>query len=117
MGGRPDDLVTRLAAARDEAARRVEGLTRDFGAIVEEAALATPDDEHDPEGQTLGFERQQLAALLDAARGQVAALDAAIARARDGSYGMCARCGGTIAEERLAAIPTTTRCIACASRP
>ena len=30
-----------------------------------------------------------------------------------GSYGVCESCGGTIGEERLAAVPEATRCISC----
>jgi DnaK suppressor protein len=40
-------------------------------------------------------------------------------RARDrkarGSYGICEDCGGKIGDERLAALPDSTRCMACQS--
>lgn len=38
----------------------------------------------------------------------------ALARLRDGTYGICARCGEPISEQRLAALPTAIYCIACA---
>jgi RNA polymerase-binding transcription factor DksA len=38
----------------------------------------------------------------------------ALARLDDGSYGSCARCGGSIARGRLEALPYTSVCIACA---
>lgn len=41
-------------------------------------------------------------------------LQAALARIEDGSYGICAGCGGEIAEGRLAAIPEATLCVKCA---
>ena len=40
-------------------------------------------------------------------------VDAALARLRDGSYGVCVDCGETIAAARLAAYPTATRCVEC----
>ena len=78
------------------------------------ASSTTGDDEHDPEGATIGFERAQAQALLDRAIARVAELDAAVARAADGTYGVCVSCGASIGAERLAARPGTDRCIACA---
>ena len=40
-------------------------------------------------------------------------VDAAFARLRDGSYGVCIDCGEPIAPARLSAYPTATRCIEC----
>ncbi len=40
-------------------------------------------------------------------------IDSALARLADGSYGVCADCGGPISPKRLAAIPSAERCIAC----
>ena len=39
-----------------------------FDAVVEAASDVATDDEHDPEGHTIAWERQQIAGLLDAAR-------------------------------------------------
>ena len=41
------------------------------------------------------------------------AIDAALKRIEDGTYGTCVNCGKPIAEERLAAIPWATHCIDC----
>ena len=38
----------------------------------------------------------------------------ALARIEDGSYGICAQCGITIAEARLDAVPEATHCQGCA---
>lgn len=40
---------------------------------------------------------------------------AALARIEAGDYGVCEECGSDIAPARLAALPTATRCIKCAS--
>ena len=72
------------------------------------------DDEHDPEGATIAFERQQVAALLAQARQRLADVDDALARAATGDYGTCESCGRPIAPERLAARPAARTCIDCA---
>ena len=40
-------------------------------------------------------------------------VDAALARLRAGSYGLCVDCGDAIAPARLSAYPTATRCLEC----
>jgi RNA polymerase-binding protein DksA len=44
---------------------------------------------------------------------ELRAVDAALARIDDGSYGTCTRCGGDIGDARLRANPSAERCIAC----
>lgn len=111
----PGDLRVQLEAERQAALDRLSALDRDFGAIVEAAEQANADDEHDPEGATIAFERQHIAALLDQAREQLTQVDAALGRLDSGSYGRCGRCGQPIGAGRLAARPTATACIGCAS--
>jgi DnaK suppressor protein len=106
----------RLEAERAAAAGRLAGLEREFGSVVESASQANADDEHDPEGATLAFERQHIAALVEQARQRLAEIDAALARVAAGSYGSCGRCGLPIAPERLVARPAATTCITCAGR-
>jgi RNA polymerase-binding transcription factor len=102
-----------LAAAQERALARLASLEREFGGIVAAARDAGADDEHDPEGATLAFERQHVAALADAAREDLAEIQAALARLADGSYGICQVCGARISGERLAARPTARTCVGC----
>lgn len=76
--------------------------------------MSPPDDEHDPEGSTIGFERALVIDLLSQAQSDVADLDDALDRLGRGAYGTCGRCGAPIPPERLAAQPTTLSCLACA---
>ena len=103
-----------LLAERARARERVAALEREFAALAEAAGAAGTDDEHDPEGATLAFERQHAAALLEAAREQVAAVDAALRRLAEDRYGVCDRCGQPIGAERLAARPAAATCVRCA---
>jgi RNA polymerase-binding transcription factor DksA len=45
------------------------------------------------------------------------ALVAALERVRDGTYGVCERCGHDIPFGRLLVIPEVTHCVACQKRP
>jgi DnaK suppressor protein len=105
------DLLNEERVATHE---RVQTLAGSLSDIVSNTEGANADDEHDPEGSTIAFERAQVSALLDAARLHLDALDAALARLSSGTYGECQRCGGAIAPERLAARPDAVDCIACA---
>ena len=103
-----------LLAEQARAGQRVAALEREFAELAEAAGAAGTDDEHDPEGATLAFERQHVAALLEAAREQVATVDAALRRLDEGRYGVCDRCGQPIGAERLAARPAAATCVRCA---
>lgn len=109
---------TRLGAVRDETLRTIAELEREFGGIAASLAGGSSggDDEHDPEGATVAFERQHVAALLSQARSQLAAIDAALAKLDLGVYGRCDSCGGPIGPERLVARPAALTCVRCASR-
>jgi DnaK suppressor protein len=104
-----------LARARVETLAQIDALVREFDQVVDASRQSNADDEHDPEGATIAFERQQVAALLDSARRRLADVDDALARVEAGEYGTCATCRRPIAPERLAARPSARTCIACAS--
>jgi RNA polymerase-binding transcription factor DksA len=92
-------------------------MTAEFDEIVAGSAGSNADDEHDPEGSTIAFERAQTAALLQDARAYLEELDGAAARLDAGSYWTCVRCGGPIAAARLVARPAARTCISCAAAP
>ena len=106
-----------LARERASTVQRIAALTREFDGIVESAALGATDDEHDPEGATIAFERAQTASWLEQARARLADLDQAIRRIEAGTYGRCEDCGQPITADRLAARPAARTCIGCAARP
>ncbi|HEY2240925.1 MAG TPA: TraR/DksA C4-type zinc finger protein [Streptosporangiaceae bacterium] len=112
---KPPGVRAALDAERRATLDQVAGLERDFGSIVAASQTDNADDEHDPEGATIAWERQHVAALLEQAREHLAAIDDALGRLSAGGYGRCEVCGQPIAPERLAARPTATRCLACAS--
>ncbi len=105
-----------LAAERAGALDRLAALERELAGIVESVGSGGTDDEHDPEGATLAFERQHVAALLGQARERLAAIGEALRRLGEGGYGICERCGAPIGAGRLAARPAVVTCIHCAAR-
>ena len=114
--GSPAVAASRIASARAEAETRSEALTVQIEALAEQQALTTHDDEHDPEGVTIGFERAQLLGLRAGAQKEISALDRATSRLRAGTYGRCANCGHVIPDARLEALPAAETCLNCATR-
>ena len=108
------EVRERISAERRRTHERIAALEAQFADIVESSADAVRDDEHDPEGATIAFERAQVASLLTAARAEIAALDLAASRLDGDGAGRCERCGQPIGVARLMARPSSARCIACA---
>lgn len=115
-------MSTQLAAyaadlARDRADEvdRIAGLRREFAEVVEASEANIADDEHDPEGSTIAYERTQIDALIRQAEAHLGEIDAALARLADGAYGRCEVCGDDIPAERLEARPTARTCVAHAA--
>jgi DnaK suppressor protein len=111
------DDAERIATARADAETRSAALAAQVQALAEQQALTTHDDEHDPEGVTIGFERAQILGLLAGARDEIAALDRAASRLRAGTYGRCLNCGRDIPGARLEALPAAEICLDCTGRP
>ena len=111
----PGAVAEALQAERHRALSLLADLTRGHRDIVAAAVDSNLDDEHDPEGATIAFERAQVDALMAQARHRLVEVDAARARLDRGSYGRCLACGGAIAPARLEARPTARTCITCAS--
>src|SRR3954464_8018364 len=107
--GRPE-----LAAARAATLRRIEALSGDVDAVIEAASDVATDDEHDPEGATIAFERARVGALLEQARVHLDDIDDALRRIDDGHYGGCEICREPIGSERLGPRPGARTCIRCA---
>jgi DnaK suppressor protein len=94
---------------------RIRATQGDLDAIVSASANANGDDEHDPEGSTIAFERAQVAALLARDESHLADVERALARLSAGDYAVCERCHSRISAERLAALPAVRTCFDCAN--
>jgi RNA polymerase-binding transcription factor DksA len=107
------DAQELLSAEKRTAMAHVDALTAEFDDIVAGTADGNSDDEHDPEGSTLAFERARVSALLSQERDYLIELERAGDRIADGTYGVCAWCGAAIPTERLAALPAARTCVQC----
>ena len=103
-----------LAAERRRTAERLLLLRADHAEVVEASRDTNADDEHDPEGQTIAYERSQVATLVRQAERHLDEVDAALVRVDDGTWGLCESCGARLPVGRLEARPTARTCVGCA---
>jgi RNA polymerase-binding transcription factor DksA len=116
MGTGGQSVREALWRARADVETQIVALTHDLDGVIEASRSSNADDEHDPEGATIAFERAQVAALLAGARQRLADLDAAMARHDAGTYGTCEVCAQPIPPQRLEVRPSARTCVPC-SRP
>lgn len=111
-----EEIAAVLHERRREALARLAGTDAEREAVVSAARESVTDDEHDPEGSTIAYERRILDALTHDMRERIAEVDAALGRIDAGTYGTCTRCHRPVPVERLRALPTASTCVACAAR-
>lgn len=105
-----------LGSHRDATLAQIAALTADLDAVAAATAGSNVDDEHDPEGSTVAYEREQLAAVRAQATTHLAEIDAAVDRLAAGRYGACEGCGRQIGADRIALLPAARLCVTCAAR-
>lgn len=100
------DRRTQLEERRAELVARMQQVEDEFASHTskdwEEAAIEQEDDE-------------VLERMGEAAREEIAKIDAAFQRMDAGEYGFCAKCGEEIGAERLDVLPFTPFCRNCAA--
>jgi DnaK suppressor protein len=109
-------LRSHLEADRERTGILIDTVSDEMGAFVSARRDTATDDEHDPEGPTLAFERSQASAILGSSQQHLSEIDAALQRMDDGRYGLCTKCGAGIALGRLQVRPQAALCISCAER-
>jgi DnaK suppressor protein len=97
------DLMQRIAQQRGGALGRVEAAAEQFG---------QSEDEH---AQNI-TERDLAFAIDEHESAELNAIQAALVRVREGTYGACIDCGQPIALARLQASPESERCVSCQTR-
>jgi RNA polymerase-binding protein DksA len=85
------------------------------GSIQDETQDSTADN-HPGDMATVTFDRELDYTLEESEGRLLEAIDAALGRIEDGTYGSCQACSEPIREERLEALPWTTQCIDCKRR-
>jgi RNA polymerase-binding transcription factor DksA len=101
VGQRKQQLEERLDELRSRLRRIEHDLEEPVSATFSEQALEREDEEV---LEDLGHAGQQ----------EIRMIEAALQRIEAGEYGICVRCGESIAEERLDILPHTPLCRNCA---
>jgi RNA polymerase-binding transcription factor DksA len=107
----PAAAVARLHEERAALRARTAQLDDDMAALIAASRDSNADDEHDPEGQTIAYERSQLSAVTSQTRTHLDEVEAALARVAAGTYGSCEVCHRPIDPDRLEARPTARTCV------
>jgi DnaK suppressor protein len=104
-------VAQRLREERAEVSTQLAAMTKDLESVFAASVDSNADDEHDPEGQTIAYERSQLSALIRAAQQHLSGIESATARLEQGGYGTCEVCLQPIPAARLEARPTARTCV------
>ena len=102
-----------LLAERSRVKQAIEYLHEENPGSIEDETQEIPSDNHLGDMATVTFDRELDYSLEENEERVLAAIDAALSRIEDGTFGVCRGCGEQIAPERLEALPYTTRCIDC----
>lgn len=104
-------LIEQLKQDKTDTLERARKLiTEDLRDSIGELSLI---DNHPADIGTAVYERSRDVAMHDRYIHHVAAIDSALQRWEEGSYGSCEHCGETIPFERLEVLPFTTVCTEC----
>lgn len=110
-----EQLRALLREHQEQARSRVTKLEADLDQLTRARRSESDDDEHDPEGEPLSTQWSMRAGLLQSARTDALAADAALRRLDEGRYGVCIVCRQPIPFSQLEARPFRERCVPCAS--
>ncbi|MEM8824462.1 MAG: TraR/DksA family transcriptional regulator [Pseudomonadota bacterium] len=103
--------MTPADAKRILLARRKE-LAGELDRIEDALDEPAPKDWEDAASERQGDEVLEAMGAQD--QTEIRAINAALGRIEDGSYGICVKCGNDILPARLAAVPTAALCRHCA---
>jgi RNA polymerase-binding transcription factor len=100
-----------LEGERDRLRHAAQAVHHEGSLLEETGDLAIGAGDHLADSATETFMRELDEGLEENAEHVLIEIEAALARIDDGTYGLCAACGGVISEERLEAVPYATLCI------
>jgi DnaK suppressor protein len=106
-------LQSQLEEERTRLEAEVEVMEREGHEALSDASGENNYRDHMADQGSATFDRELDMTLEGNTREALKAVNGAIERMDDGSYGTCARCSKAIAVERLEVMPTATMCITC----
>jgi DnaK suppressor protein len=110
----PTNVLDKISIALEEEKTRIQ-------AQIVELAAQDPFADHDRVNDNAASDTEaseesnhdRYQAMGDELKARVTAIDAALVRIANGSYGYCSACLAMIDTDRLAIVPTATLCVAC----
>jgi DnaK suppressor protein len=108
-----ESVRQRLLEERARVVEERERLVEDTSGSMEELTDEDGIDSHPADSATETLSREIELSLEDNAERMLSAIDSALERLDQGTYGTCEACGRPISEERLEALPYATKCIDC----
>jgi RNA polymerase-binding protein DksA len=106
----------RLLAERARVQEALDYIHEENRGQLEDDREEIPSDNHPGDAATSTFDRELDATLEGNEERLLQAIDAALQRIENGTYGICRSCGQPIDPERLEALPWTTQDIDCKRR-
>lgn len=107
------ERLDRMRAKLEEQRRELRRELTELGADPDSDEIEFAGDHGFSDRSASTEERSRLLSVSSSLRANLREVDAALAKVRDGTYGICERCGRPISDERLEAIPWATLCIDC----
>lgn len=108
-----DGFRTRLLEERRRIEHALGHLHDEDAGSIEDETDDEAADNHIGDTATVTVDREVGHTLEENSNGLLAAIEDALGRIDAGTFGTCSRCGAAIAEERLDAMPSATKCIEC----
>ena len=103
-----------LLAERDRVRGAIDYLHQENpGSIEDETGEESTFDNHLGDTATVTYDREMDYTLEDNSEAVLAAIEKALRKIDEGTYGICERCAKPIAPERLEALPYAELCIDC----
>ena len=109
----PERFRSLLLEERERVQNAIAYLHEENPGTITEGEEEETFDNHLGDAATITLNRELDYSLEGNAEHVLAAIDEALTRIDEGTFGTCARCGKPIAEERLEARPYATKCIDC----
>jgi len=106
-----DHFRGKLETERGRVLGALENLRSENSGSMEDEVDESHFDNHLAETASVTLDREMDYSLEENETRVLAAIDAALKRIDDGTYGRCERCGEQIEAERLEALPWATLCI------
>lgn len=106
-----DRFRARLVEERGRVVGALENLRSENSGSMDDEVDESHFDNHLAETASVTTDREIDYSLEESEARVLAAIDAALERIDEGTYGLCERCGRAIETERLEALPWATLCI------